>query len=82
VITSLIYSLLQVAKKQNIVYLGRVSVTNALSVSLSLIVFKRWNSHERRKLLADIECSVGVMLPFFLKSLSYSLIHNFLHTVD
>jgi hypothetical protein len=35
VLTSLICSPLQAAKKQNIVYFGRLSVTNALPVSLS-----------------------------------------------
>jgi hypothetical protein len=35
VLTSLIFSPLQAVKKQNIVYFGRLSVTNALPVSLS-----------------------------------------------
>ena len=36
VLTSLMCSLLQAVKKQNIVYLGRLSVTNVLPVSLLL----------------------------------------------
>ncbi|GAB6012449.1 hypothetical protein [Viscerimonas tarda] len=61
VLTSVIFSPLQVVKKQNIVYFGRLSVTNALPVSLSVDVFKKRISHERRKVSTYIADSAGVM---------------------
>ncbi len=82
VITSSFRIPLQAVKKQNIVYSGRLSVTNALPVFGTCSLSELRLSHERRKIPAGFEGNSGVMQVLNLKSDSYSLIHNTLLMID
>jgi hypothetical protein len=64
VITSLIYSSLQAAKKQNIVYLGILSVTNALPV-LGVIPHKNNASPVKEKQFLPVLMTVPAVCLFF-----------------
>ena len=81
-ITSPSRTCLQAAKKQNIVYSGRLSVTNALPVFRSPAIQITPLPRERRKNPVCFKGNSGVVSILCLKTDFYSLIHNILLMID